>query len=161
MSLAYYNSPVGLLAIVGNDYSISQIRFVDEFTVRPSQSAPAEIAKCIKEMDEYFNGVRNSFTIRTAPEGTEFQKKIWKLVQSIEYGHTASYANIAKKYGDTKAIRAVGKSNALNPIVIIIPCHRILGVNGELTGYVGGLEKKRWLLHHEKAVMPNGQLTLF
>jgi len=161
MSLAYYNSPIGLLAIVGNDYSISQIRFAEGFTVRPSESAPAEVSKCIRELDEYFNGQRQQFTVRTAPEGTEFQKKIWKIVQTVEYGRTASYADIARKYGDRKAIRAIGKANGQNPIVIVIPCHRILGLKGELTGYVGGLEKKKWLLKHENAIMPNGQLSLF
>lgn len=161
MSLAYYNSPIGLLAIAGNDYCISQIRFTDGFTVRPSASLPAEVTKCLKELDEYFEQKRNTFSVRTAPEGTEFQKKIWRLVQTVEFGKTASYLDLAKKYGDVKSIRAVGKANSANPIVIIIPCHRIVGTDGELVGYTGGLERKKWLLNHEKATMPNGQLSLF
>jgi methylated-DNA-[protein]-cysteine S-methyltransferase len=161
MSLAYFNSPVGILAITGNDYCITKVQFVEDFFARPSTVVGEEVKKCLVELDEYFSLHRQLFTVKTDPEGSEFKKAIWNLLPSIEFGKTISYLELAKRYGDLYSVRAVGKANSCNPLVIVFPCHRVVGISGELVGYVGGLEKKRWLLEHEKAIMPNGQLSLF
>jgi methylated-DNA-[protein]-cysteine S-methyltransferase len=161
MSLAYFNSPIGILAITGNDFCISKVQLVDDFIARPSASSGTEVKKCITELEEYFSSRRQCFSIKVEPEGSEFKKTIWNLLQSLEFGRTVSYLELAKRYGDGNAVRAVAKAIACNPLVVVVPCHRVLGISGELVGYVGGLEKKRWLLEHEKAILPNGQLSLF
>ena len=98
----------------------------------------------------YFSGNLKEFSIKLAPEGTGFQKRVWNLVSEVRYGEKATYLHIAKKIGAETYTRAVGLANGKNPIPIIIPCHRIIGANGKLTGYAGGLEKKKWLLLHEQ-----------
>lgn len=150
-----------MMAITGNDYCITKVLFVDNFIDRPSDVLGKEVRKCIEELDEYFKGNRESFTVRIDPEGSEFNKSIWKLLQGIEYGKTISYLELARRFGNEKAVRAVGKANSMNPLAVIVPCHRVVGLTGEMVGYAGGLEKKRWLLDHEKAAMPGGQLRLF
>jgi O-6-methylguanine DNA methyltransferase len=102
------------------------------------------------ELDEYFGGSRKDFSVPLQLVGSDFQKKIWLALQSIPYGHVATYLQQAKAYGDEKAIRAVATANGMNGIAIIIPCHRVIGTNGSLTGYGGGLTAKRWLLDHER-----------
>jgi methylated-DNA-[protein]-cysteine S-methyltransferase len=161
MSLAYYNSPIGILAITGNDRIVTKIQFIEDFIARPSTVMGEEVQKCLKELDEYFNLRRQCFTVKIEPEGSDFRKTIWNLLQNIDYGRTISYLELAKRYGDTNAVRAVGKANSCNPIALVVPCHRVVGIAGDLVGYAGGLEKKKWLLDHEKAIMPSGQLSLF
>jgi O-6-methylguanine DNA methyltransferase len=108
------------------------------------------IADLRKELDEYFSGTRTTFSVPLQPVGSEFQQKIWTALQRIPYGSVATYMQQAKVYGDEKAIRAVATANGMNGIAIIIPCHRVIGTNGSLTGYAGGLTAKRWLLEHER-----------
>ncbi|MGK7393780.1 MAG: methylated-DNA--[protein]-cysteine S-methyltransferase [Candidatus Cyclobacteriaceae bacterium M3_2C_046] len=161
MALAYFQSPIGLLAINGNDKEIKSIRFSDEFYMPPSATIPVEVAQCLVQLKDYFDGKRNGFSLNLNITGSEFQREVWRLLQQIRYGETWSYRDLAKKLGNPDAIRAVGKANASNPVAIVIPCHRVVGTNGDLIGYAGGLDKKKWLLDHENAIMPNRQLNLF
>ena len=153
MELAYYHSPIGFLAIKGTDNVISRIQFVEKFLDKPSEKEPAEITKCIKQLDEYFSGKRKTFSINISPEGTFFQRKVWKALEEIKFGITISYGDLARKLDDPKSIRAVGKANSQNPIAVIIPCHRVIGSNNKLVGYSGGIERKKYLLKHEGALL--------
>lgn len=109
-----------------------------------------------RQLMEYFDGTRTTFDLPLEPSGTEFQLRVWELLRRIPYGVTTSYGVLARKLGDPQKSRAVGAANGANPIPIIVPCHRVVGSNGELTGFGGGLERKRWLLEHEGALMPLG-----
>lgn len=105
--------------------------------------------RCLEQLSEYFEGDRKVFDLELSPQGTSFQKQIWDFVSLVKFGETQSYLDIAKKSGSEKNTRAVGMANGKNPIPIVIPCHRIIGSNGKLTGYAGGMDRKRWLLQHE------------
>ncbi|MCG8412131.1 MAG: methylated-DNA--[protein]-cysteine S-methyltransferase [Bacteroidales bacterium] len=153
---AYYKSPIGNLRIISNERDIIKIDFVKGFYKK--DIIPLQIQNCINQLDEYFNGKRKKFTVSINPIGTEFQGKIWYQLTKIPYGKTISYLQQAREFGDEKAIRAIASANSQNPIPIIIPCHRVIGNNGKLTGYSGGLLKKQWLLEHELAIP---QLSLF
>ncbi|MCL4125097.1 UNVERIFIED_CONTAM: hypothetical protein GTU68_001799 [Idotea baltica] len=107
---------------------------------------------CVLQLDEYFNKKRASFNLTVNPKGTTFQKKVWKSLLKIEYGKTRSYLAQSKALGDVKAIRAVASANGKNPLWIVIPCHRVIGSDGSLTGYAGGIWRKKWLLNHENPV---------
>lgn len=153
---AYYKSPIGNLRILANEAYITEIQFSDEYF--KMDLLPNQIKQCINELDEYFNGKRRVFTIPINPSGTEFQGRVWNQLCKIPFGKTISYIELARQLGDEKAIRAVGTANGQNPIPIIIPCHRVIGNDGSLTGYAGGLLKKQWLLEHEGAIQ---QRSLF
>lgn len=114
-----------------------------------AEKRPDYLAEAVNQLKEYFNGKRQSFSLPLAPEGTEFQKQVWKELCNIPYGETISYKTLATRAGNVNASRAVGMANNRNPIGIIIPCHRVIGANGSLTGYAGGLDRKEWLLNHE------------
>lgn len=148
MNKGYYESPIGLLKIKAEEGYITEISFASK---RNEENPSDEIRECIKELKEYFDGKRKSFDVKIKYAiGTDFQKKVWDALRKIEYGKTASYKDIAKLIGNEKASRAVGSANNKNPILIIVPCHRIIGANGKLVGYAGGLDKKEKLLNHEK-----------
>lgn len=153
---AYYKSPIGHLRIISNDTDIIKIEFSDEYF--KMKMVPVQIQNCISQLDEYFKGKRKEFNIRINPSGTEFQGKVWNQLCKIPYGKTISYIEQAKQFGDEKAIRAIASANGKNPIPIIIPCHRVIGYNGKLNGYAGGILKKQWLLEHEGAIQ---QRSLF
>lgn len=153
---AYYKSPIGNLRIISNERDIIKIEFSDEYF--KMKMIPIQIQNCISQLDEYFNGERQKFTVGINPAGTEFQSKVWNLLLKIPFGKTISYLDQSKQFGDEKAIRAIASANGKNPIPIIIPCHRVIGNNGKLTGYAGGLLKKQWLLEHEGAIQ---QRSLF
>ncbi|NOQ25851.1 MAG: methylated-DNA--[protein]-cysteine S-methyltransferase [Bacteroidales bacterium] len=153
---AYYKSPIGNLRIISNERDIIKIEFSDEYF--KMKMIPIQIQNCISQLDEYFNGERQKFTVGINPAGTEFQSKVWNLLLKIPFGKTISYLDQSKQFGDEKAIRAIASANGKNPIPIIIPCHRVIGNNGKLTGYAGGLLKKQWLLEHEGAIQ---QKSLF
>ncbi len=153
---AYYKSPIGYLRIISNDRDIIKIEFTEDFY--KMKMMPVQIQNCIQQLDEYFNGERQIFKIGINPAGTEFQAKIWNLLLKIPYGETISYLKLAREFGDEKAIRAIASANGKNPIPIIIPCHRVIGNDGSLTGYAGGMLKKQWLLEHEGAIQ---QKSLF
>ena len=119
---------------------------------------PQTLKAAVSQLTEYFEGHRRDFSLKLDPKGTSFQKKVWKSLLDIPYGQTRSYMSLAKELGDVKAIRAVAAANGKNPLWIVIPCHRVIGSDGSLTGYAGGLHRKKWLLNHES---PFKQATLF
>jgi methylated-DNA-[protein]-cysteine S-methyltransferase len=145
---AYYESPIGIIEVSGSEEGIISIIFVDN--IIDENEYPESIKECIDQLDEYFQGKRKNFEIKLIVEGTDFQKKVWRELTSIPYGKTASYKDIAREIGNEKAVRAVGSTNGKNPVSIIVPCHRVIGANGKLTGYAGGLWRKEWLLQHEE-----------
>ena len=144
----YLNSPVGWLKITTNSGSVLSISFT-KTSGKNSELQPEVLQNACIQLEEYFAGKRKVFDIPLAPLGTDFQKEVWKKVTEVPYGEKNSYGFIAEQIGSSKKARAVGLANAKNPIPIIIPCHRIVGNKGELTGYAGGLEIKRRLLLHE------------
>ncbi len=153
----FLESPVGWLKLVADESNLLELVFMTE---QPGEEKENAIVKKVKkELTEYFNGNLQAFKTPMNPQGTAFQQKVWKLVSDVQFAQTQSYQGISKKYGDVKAIRAVGTANGKNPIPIIIPCHRIIGSNGNLVGYSGGLWRKEWLLAHEAKF--GGQQSLF
>ena len=145
----FCNSPVGWLKLTSNRDCLLSLSF-EEMKGESSPEIPQILKDGVQQLDEYFKGSRKEFNLKLAPQGSGFQQNIWKLVENVKYGQTASYLEISVQSGSAKNTRAVGLANGKNPIPIIIPCHRIIGSNGKLTGYAGGLERKRWLLLHEQ-----------
>lgn len=146
----YYNSPIGVLEIVESNGFIVEINFVQEANCLENSSSE-EIKKCKRELEEYFEGKRTDFTVKiNFAKGTDFQKSVWNALKKIPYGKTVSYKDIAEEIGNPKGFRAVGGANNKNPIAIIVPCHRVIGKNGSLTGYADGLSKKEYLLDIER-----------
>ncbi len=157
----YYQSPIGLLKIGCSGNVISEINFVDEPPKLPSNAALTPLLQqCVEQLIEYFNGVRRHFDIPVYQEGTAFQSRVWSELLNIDFGKTISYLDLAKRLGDPKVIRAAASSNGKNHICIIVPCHRVIGSNQSLVGYVGGLKRKKWLLDHENKIA-HGVQTLF
>jgi len=144
---SYYESPIGLVEIVGTSTAITELNFVDER--RQNAVTHPNVRKIKQQVAEYFEGKRHKFDIRLALSGTEFQQQVWQRLQTVPYGRTASYQDIARGIGRPAAVRAVGAANGRNPVAIIVPCHRIIGKNGQLVGYGSGLWRKEWLLKHE------------
>lgn len=149
---AYFASPIGYLKIEGTDDYVSSVSFSKTFENNPTY-LPGCIKECISQLSEYFREERRTFDVPLSPKGTEFQKEVWKKLQMIPHGTAASYKTIADKIGKPKATRAVGNANNKNPLAIIVPCHRVIGSNGKLTGYAGGLWRKDWLLRHEQSAL--------
>ena len=123
-----------------------------------SINIPFELKETVNQLQEYFDGKRTDFTFKLNLKGTDFQQKVWRELSKIPFGKTISYLDLAKKLGDPKVIRAAASANGKNPIWIVIPCHRVIGTDGSLTGYAGGLWRKKWLLEHEN---PSNQQSLF
>lgn len=146
---AYYSSPIGIVEITGDDKSIHSIYFIEDEHSASENISSKEIRKCVQQLDEYFSGNRKEFELTLAPKGTMFQEKVWNELLRVPFGKTRSYLEQSKALGDIKAIRAVASANGKNPISVIIPCHRIIGSDGSLTGYAGGVWRKKWLLEHE------------
>jgi methylated-DNA-[protein]-cysteine S-methyltransferase len=147
-----YSSPIGRIKIVANANCIQALTFIEDTdTLSNSEGieSPMVIHQCIDELIDYFNGSRTQFTVPIHQSGTDFQQKVWKELYEVPYAKTLSYAALAKKLGDPKVIRAAASANGKNKIAIIIPCHRIIGSDSNLTGYAWGLAKKKWLLQHE------------
>ncbi|TWX45733.1 methylated-DNA--[protein]-cysteine S-methyltransferase [Colwellia hornerae] len=148
-------SPYGDIALTANDQGLTALAFqdgalpliIDESYIKSS----SHFINVIQQLAEYFSGHRTVFELSLAPQGTPFQQKVWQALLTIKQGDTKSYLWIAKKINNEKAVRAVGAANGKNPIALIIPCHRVIGANGKLTGYAGGLALKAKLLMHEKA----------
>lgn len=154
---AYYKTPIGTAKIVGDENGISAVTVIDD-DLETTIEIPKMLEDCVKQLDEYFNGARNQFDLKLNPQGTDFQKKVWKELMNVPFGKTKTYLEQSKQLGDIKAIRAVASANGKNPIWIIIPCHRIIGSDGSLTGYAGGIWRKKWLIAHEN---PSNQQLLF
>jgi methylated-DNA-[protein]-cysteine S-methyltransferase len=154
---AYYKTPIGTAKIIGNNDGIISVTVIEE-KIETSIQVSTCLENCIIQLKEYFDGNRTQFDLKLNPQGTDFQKKVWNELNNIPYGSTRSYLDQSKKIGDPKAIRAVASANGKNPIWIIIPCHRVIGSDGSMTGYGGGIWRKKWLLAHES---PAPQQSLF
>jgi len=157
MVTAYISTPLGSAKLEGDENGISSVTVI-ESDEPESKIIPEVLVDAVYQLNEYFEGERQNFDLLINPEGTEFQKKVWNSLLEIPYGKTMSYLELSKKLGDVKAIRAVASANGKNPLWIIIPCHRVIGSDGSLTGYAGGLHRKKWLLNHES---PSKQQSLF
>lgn len=153
----YFDSPIGLLEIEADDTHLLSI----SFAAQKSSSSPSKITSlAVNELEDYFNGMLNKFNVPVKMTGTLFQNKVWNELKEIPFGTSVSYTDLALKLGDLKAIRAVGTANGKNKIPIIIPCHRVIGKNGDLVGFSGGLHRKKWLLKHE-GIIRGEQIEIF
>lgn len=144
----YLQSPIGLVEISAVTQGIRAIKFVEKPSFEAQQTPLLNLAT--EQLAGYFDGQRQVFDLPLAAQGTAFQQQVWNALLSIPFGQTASYLDIARKIGNPAAVRAVGAANGKNPLSVVVPCHRIIGSNGTLTGYAGGLERKAWLLQHEQ-----------
>lgn len=156
METAFIKTPLGIAKIVGDEDGITGITVSDEGII--SNSISEILQEAVLQLQDYFEGKRTNFTFKLNPKGTEFQQKVWKSLVAIPYGKTRTYLEQSKILGDVKAIRAVASANGKNPLWIVVPCHRVIGTDGSLTGYAGGLWRKKWLLEHEN---PSSQQSLF
>ena len=156
METAYIKTPLGIAAITGDENGIASISVLDEGSV--SADIPIVLQDAVSQLNDYFEGKRTNFDFKLNPKGTEFQQKVWKALLEVPYGKTRTYLEQSKILGDVKAIRAVASANGKNPLWIVVPCHRIIGTDGSLTGYAGGIRRKKWLLEHEN---PTTQQSLF
>ena len=156
METAYIKTPLGTAKIVGDENGIAVISILEKGEL--SATIPATLQETVSQLQDYFNGKRHDFNFKINPKGTEFQRKVWNELLNIPFGKTLSYLDLSKKLGDVKAIRAVASANGKNPLWIVVPCHRVIGTDGSLTGYAGGLWRKKWLLEHEN---PTAQQSLF
>lgn len=150
---AFYESPIGTIEIVGTDAGVSGLTFVDIKEERSARAKkgppPAPVAEALAQLDGYFRGDRKIFTVKLDLRGTAFQKSVWERLLRVKFGQTITYKAVAEAVGRPAATRAVGQANHGNPVSIIVPCHRVVGSDGRLTGYGGGLWRKDWLLRHE------------
>ena len=148
MKTTVINSPLGFIQIKGDSDGIFSLNFTE--STAESAEIPAELQDAVSQIQEYFAGKREEFDIKIAPRGTEFQLKVWSLLQQVVHGTTINYSQLSDQYGDAKAIRAVASANGKNPILIIIPCHRVISKDGGLGGFSAELWRKEWLLNHEQ-----------
>ena len=156
MLTAYIKTPLGIATIIGDENGVSEISVSQEGEV--SIIIPAVLQEAVLQLQDYFEKKRTSFDFKINLKGTDFQIKVWNALLEIPYGKTRTYLEQSKFLGDIKAIRAVASANGKNPLWIVIPCHRVIGTDGSLTGYAGGLWRKKWLLEHEN---PTTQQSLF
>ncbi|MCT4784510.1 MULTISPECIES: methylated-DNA--[protein]-cysteine S-methyltransferase [Exiguobacterium] len=147
-----YVSPIGMMELVATQTAVQSILFVEreEVLFEANDHTPDVLTWCYREIDDYFKGKRRAFTFPVTVEGTMFQRDVWHTLTTIPYAETTSYRELAVKLGRDRAVRAVGSANGRNRLSIVVPCHRVIGSNGTLTGYAGGLWRKEWLLRHEQ-----------
>ncbi|MBC9794630.1 methylated-DNA--[protein]-cysteine S-methyltransferase [Sinomicrobium weinanense] len=158
MITIHIKTPLGPTRIRGDENGIASISALNTEDITYDEVIPEELEDCVYQLREYFEGKRREFHLKLNPDGSDFQKRVWEELLKIPYGRTMSYLELSKKLGDVKAIRAVAAANGKNPLWIIVPCHRVIGSDGSLTGYAGGLWRKKWLLEHES---PYKQQSLF
>ena len=156
MESVVVHTPLGFAEITGDENGLASITVSDR--ERPLDIIPEVLEDAVHQLKEYFEGVRKTFDLTLNPQGTDFQKRVWEALLTVPFGKTVSYLELSKRLGDVKAIRAVAAANGKNPLWIVVPCHRVIGSNGDLVGYAGGLHRKKWLLEHES---PSKQQTLF
>lgn len=149
-----YQSPIGIVEITGTEEGVYSVLFTERDILQYplTENTPKSLIDCYQQLDLYFKGELETFSFPYIVEGTDFQKNVWNTLPSISYGKTGSYKDIAAAIGNEKAVRAVGSTNGKNKLCIVLPCHRIIGSNGSLTGYAGGLWRKEWLLEHENII---------
>ena len=161
----FLSTPIGTARITGDKSGVTAISVLDEPLpdLPLAKNLPEPLQAAYDQLTAYFNGARQTFDFAINPIGTEFQRRVWEALREVPYGQTMSYLALARQLGDEKAIRAVAAANGRNPLWVVVPCHRIIGANGHLTGYAGGLWRKQWLLEHEGARRKSGegQLSLF
>lgn len=157
LETAYMQTPLGIAKLEGNVSGLSAISVLDD-QIPASSVVPEVLEEAVYQLNDYFEGKRKVFDLLLNPEGTPFQKRVWKALLDIPFGKTTTYLQLSKTLGDPKAVRAVAAANGKNPLWIVVPCHRVIGSNGSLIGYAGGLHRKKWLLEHENPVK---QQTLF
>jgi methylated-DNA-[protein]-cysteine S-methyltransferase len=145
----YFKSPIGFLRVSGSEKWVMAVEFCDQ-PGPETDGVPECLKKACLQLDEYFQGRRRKFEVPLMLRGTPFQKRVWAALRKVPFGRTLSYGGIARSIGRPYSGRAVGGANHRNPVAIIVPCHRIIGHNGRLSGYGGGLWRKQWLLDHEK-----------
>lgn len=150
METAYLKTPIGYAEFKGDVNGLVSVKVFDEMTFL--DTIPEVLEDAVYQFQEYFEGKRKTFDLKINLQGTDFQKRVWQGLLEIPYGKTTSYLELSKTLGDVKAIRAVASANGKNPLWVIVPCHRVIGSNGDLTGYAGGLHRKKWLLEHESPV---------
>jgi len=151
MEKAFIQTPLGIAKIEGDADGLSAIT-VHDTSEEITEIIPEVLEDVVYQLREYFEEKRKVFDLALNPEGTDFQKRVWDALLEIPFGKTVSYLELSKTLGDVKAIRAVAAANGKNPLWIIVPCHRVIGSDGSLTGYAGGLHRKKWLLEHESPV---------
>ncbi|GAA4280123.1 methylated-DNA--[protein]-cysteine S-methyltransferase [Gaetbulibacter aestuarii] len=157
MTACIIKTPLGFTKIEGDAEGISAITVLNS-EEKITDIIPEELEDCAIQLQEYFEGTRTQFDLKLNPSGTDFQKRVWDKLLEIPFGKTISYLDLSKQLGDVKAIRAVASANGKNPLWIVVPCHRVIGSDGSLTGYAGGIHRKQWLLEHES---PYKQQSLF
>ena len=150
METCIIKSPLGFTKISGDIDGISQVTVLNS-EEKETDIIPVELEGCVMQLREYFEGSRTQFNLKLNAQGTDFQQRVWDALEQIPHGKTTSYLELSKKLGDVKSIRAVANANGKNPLWIIVPCHRVIGKDGSLTGYAGGLHRKSWLLDFEKS----------
>ncbi|GAA4359055.1 methylated-DNA--[protein]-cysteine S-methyltransferase [Hymenobacter saemangeumensis] len=154
---AYLPTPIGTLRLTGSDAGLSAATFVDEQLTTALADVPACLREAHRQLQAYFGRELREFRLNYAPElGTAFQRQVWAALLGISYGETASYLDVARLLNNPGSVRAVGAANGQNPLAIVWPCHRVIGANGSLTGYAGGLHRKKWLLAFEQPLPPGG-----
>jgi len=152
VSTTYLSTAIGPLEISGTQEGITAVLFVPQ-TGTTSEEIPVCLKDCLQQLTEYFAGRRTDFSLPLAPQGTPFQRRVWDTLSHIPFGQTISYSQLAAAVDNPRAVRAVGRANATNKVNIIVPCHRVIGADGALTGYGGGVERKEWLIKHERQVV--------
>jgi methylated-DNA-[protein]-cysteine S-methyltransferase len=159
MPIAYYRTPIGIVRITQTDEFISGISIRDEeYEIEPASTPLLQMA--IDQLQEYFDGTRKTFDFPIKQPGTDFQQQVWQCLLNIEYGTTTTYLQQSQQMNNPLAIRAIAAANGKNHLWVVVPCHRVIGSDGSLTGYAGGLWRKQWLLQHEANVMGVGQTRL-
>ena len=148
MQKCYIETPLGPAEIIGDEKGITSVSILDS-NKELTEIIPEPLLECVTQLKAYFNEKLKSFDLKLSPTGTDFQKRVWTELNEIPFGKTISYLELSKQLGDAKAIRAVATANGKNPLWIITPCHRVIGSDGSLTGYAGGLHRKKWLIEHE------------
>jgi methylated-DNA-[protein]-cysteine S-methyltransferase len=157
----YYASPIGTIVVTATEAAIVSVLFTDEAGPADTAPLPACLQHCRQQLEEYFAGERRDFDLPLASAGTLFQEQVWQQLGRISYGQTLSYHDLSLQLGNPGAIRAVGSANGKNKLLLLRPCHRVIGAGGQLVGYAGGLWRKQWLLAHERKISGTPQLTLF
>ena len=156
MFVSRLSTPIGELTLIASDTALTGVAF-PSWRHRPARARRDTMSEVLgrakDQLTEYFTGTRTTFDIPLDAAGSEFERRVWDLLRAIPYGATTTYGALAKRLGSTKEARAVGAANGKNPIPIIVPCHRVIGANGDLIGFGGGIERKRWLLQHEGALL--------
>ena len=149
MDIHYFDSPLGTIKVRGDVAGVQEVCFEECLFEQKNSPVPNTLLTCVEQLQQYFAGERHTFDLNLNPQGTEFQQLIWNLLLKLPFGSTISYLKLAREYGNTKAVRAVAAAIGKNPILVVIPCHRVIGSDGTLVGYAGGMERKEQLLQLE------------